>query len=86
MSSVYMAGLWMLCLVPMSVILIVVARMVATVFPGVDESAVSPVYSIIMAIVQPVFDMIIVLTSSVGMAYAVRTVMSEPQRPPRSLR
>jgi hypothetical protein len=86
MSSVYMAGLWMMCLVPITVILIVIARLLMTVFPGVEEGVVSPIYGIIMAIIQPVFEMIIVLTSSVGMAHAVRTVMSEPQRPPRSLR
>lgn len=86
MSSVYMAGLWMLCSVPMIVVLVAIARMVMTVFPGAEATIGSPIYNIIMAIVQPVIEMVIALTSSVGMAYAVRTVMSEPQRPPRSLR
>lgn len=84
MSSIYIAGLWMLCFVPMAVVLVVIARMLMTVFPGVDEATASPIYSILMALVQPAIEMIIALTSSVAMAYAVRSVMSEPQqRPPR---
>ncbi|MGB4107873.1 MAG: hypothetical protein WBK55_08775 [Alphaproteobacteria bacterium] len=86
MTSVYIAGFWMLCFVPMAVLLIAAAKMLMGVFPGPEAGIASPIYSMVMAIVQPVIELVIALTSSVGMAYAVRAIMSEPQRPPRSPR
>ncbi len=84
MTSIYIAGFWMLCFVPMAVLLIATAKMLMGIFPGPEVGVASPVYSMIMAVVQPVIELIIALTSGVGMGYAVRAIMTGPQqRPPR---
>lgn len=82
MTSIYIAGFWMLCFVPMAVLLIATAKMLMGIFPGPEAGVASPVYSMIMAAVQPVIELIISLTSGVGMAHAVKAIMSGPP-PPR---
>ena len=82
MTSVYMAGFWMLCFVPMAVILVGIAKAMMFLFPETSGGGLA-FSNIVMAIVQPVIELIIALTSSVGMAYAVRAIMSDPQHPPR---
>lgn len=83
MVSVYMVGLWMLCVVPPAFLLVSIAEILQFLFPGPNADTRSSVYSIILLVVQPAVELLAALTSSVGMAYAVRMLMSGHKQPPR---
>lgn len=74
MVSVYMMGLWFLCLVPMALALIMMAQFLATIFP-VQGDTVSPLYLYGLAGVQAVLELAVALIAGSAMGYAVLGVM-----------
>ncbi len=74
MSSVYMLGLSILCFVPIATMLIVLAKILAILF-AVKEGSQSLPYIVFLAGAQAAAELAIVVISSVGMAYAFKSLL-----------
>lgn len=79
-SSFYMIGLWILCVTPPGLTLIFLSEGLAQVIPGARGEPPSVIYLQIMAIMSAFADYAISLVSSIGMAYAVRSVFNDENR------
>ena len=78
--SLYMLALWMLCFVPIALILLLVSNLLAGLFPP-DGDVPARLYLYGMAIGQAVIEMTITLVSSIAMAHAVAQIMTgKPQQ------
>ena len=75
-SSLYILALWMMCSIPLFVILIGVARVFLLVFPDISPGVSSPVYTVIMTPMRAAFELGIAMSCALGMAYGLRSMMS----------
>ena len=74
MTSIYMIGLWLLCFVPLALVLILASEILSSLFPGIDSDTPSAAYTYLMLCVQVMMEAAVMIISSVGMAYAVREI------------
>jgi hypothetical protein len=76
MLSFYMISLWLLCFIPMVLLLLVVSEVFLGVFPMISETQHSSGFTYAMVFVQSISEILIAVVSSVAMAYAVQSIMS----------
>lgn len=80
-SSLYMLGLWVMCFVPIGLGLIAVSELISGLFPttatGDDLPALKKYLS---GIFQAAFDYVMVLVSSLGMAYAISSIFNDEDK------
>lgn len=75
-TSFYMIGAWLLCFVPMAFALIVLAGFLHAIIPD-PEGAFSGVYFGFISILQAAFELVILLVSSIAIAYGVSDMMGQ---------
>ena len=70
--SVYMVAIWLLCFVPLSIILIVSAEMLAT---SGEDGGITPVtpQNFVLVGIQSFVDLLVIMISSVAMAKAINS-------------
>ncbi len=73
-TSFYMMGTWLLCFAPMVFVLLVLSGLMREIFPDVGDEF-SGLYVGAMSVVQSIVELIILLVSSVAMAYGVSQMM-----------
>lgn len=73
MSSIYLIALWILCSIPVSAVLLGVARLLMAAFPGVDGQG-SMVYTVLLAPLRAAAELGIAGVTGVAMAHALRTM------------
>ncbi|MGB4057825.1 MAG: hypothetical protein WBK77_07050 [Alphaproteobacteria bacterium] len=73
-TSFYLLALWLMCFVPMMVVLVAAAKLLGVVFPGAEAGDRSPIFIILMAGVQSGVELVVSLVSAVAMAQAIRSV------------
>ncbi len=81
-SSLYMLGLWVLCFVPLGLLLIMASEIASAPFtaPTGDVDAIPTLQKYILTFVHGGFDYIMVLISSLGMAYGVASMFNKQDK------
>lgn len=80
-TSVYMAGLWVLCFIPVAVMLIMASKILITIFPGADGQQ-SIIYTFSIAALQAFTELAIAVISTVAMGYAFQSILQGKNKPP----
>ena len=73
-TSFYMMGTWLLCFAPLALLLVVIAGLLQGAFPDAGDVR-SPVYMGLMIIVQAALELVILLVTSVALAYGISDMM-----------
>ena len=77
--SLYLIGAWLLCFVPLALLLIMVSKVLSGIFPGVgDESSLMFIYS--LTIVQAALELIVASISSVAIAHGIKSIYDGTNR------
>lgn len=79
-SSFYMIGVWLLCLMPMGLVLLLASGVLASIFPQAEGMPATFAYKNAMTILQAFLDFMISLIASLAMAYGIHSVMSRDNR------
>lgn len=72
-TSVYMIAAWLLCFVPLALLLLGVSEMVSSAFPGQGEEP-STAYTYIILVFQALLEMWVAVVSSIAMAYGIQSI------------
>ncbi len=80
-TSFYMLGVWILCFVPVALIILFMAEILGTAFPG-DGENLSTIYKYGLASIQALAEVVIALVSSVSMAYGIRSIIEGTNKSP----
>ncbi len=73
-TSVYMLGTWLICFLPVLLVLMVCSEILVYVAPGTLEDP-SAVFRFFMTGAQVFIELVIAIVSSVGMAYGIRSIL-----------
>jgi hypothetical protein len=78
-GSYYIIGMWIMCFVPMAIALIVFSQIVSIPFDA-DGEELSQMHKYTLSFLQGVFDYMMVLVSSLGMAYGVASMFNKEDK------
>lgn len=73
MASVHMAGLWLLCFVPLATLLRMTSEMLFSVFPPVGEQVASMPHRYGLDVFGSLLEIVLVVVTTAAMAYAVQS-------------
>lgn len=82
-SSFYMIGVWLMCLMPLGLGLLLASGLLGVIFPQTEGMPATFAYKNAMIIVQAFLDFMISLIASLAMAYGIHSVMSGENRTAR---
>lgn len=74
--SFNMLALWVLCLLPASVVVLFAAQILSVVFPGPAEGVHSVPFSLFLGVLQAVIETVVVVVANVSMAFGFREALS----------
>lgn len=80
MLSFYMISLWLICFIPMVLMLLIVSEVMLTLFPMISDTEHSAAFTYAMVFVQSGIEILVSIIASVAMAFAVQSIMS-PGKP-----
>lgn len=80
-ASFPMIGTWIICFAPIGVALVIVSQILAVVLGVEGTGERNLIYMNISGLVQVFLDFVMSLVSSLGMAYAFRTVLEGGKKP-----
>jgi len=75
-SSFYMLGVWVLCFVPLVLVMILASEVLALFMIGIGVEGKSVVFNAGLAVIQAFMDYSIALVSSLGIAYGIYSVLN----------
>ena len=78
-SSLYMIGLWIMCMVPVGFFMVICIELLAMIFPPIGDEK-SMVLKLGIAFVQAIADYGLALVSSIGMAYGIHSVFNNENK------
>lgn len=73
--SFNMLGLWILCMMPASVIVLLLAQIITGVFPGPAENTLSIPSAVLLAVIQAVVETAVAVAANVSMAFGLREAL-----------
>ena len=79
-SSLYIIGLWVMCLVPALFVLLMGSKILMIIFPGSTPDGASLFYMQAFAAWQAFIEMVIAVVSSVAMAYGIQEMMGRSKK------
>jgi hypothetical protein len=78
-GSYYLIGLWLICFVPLAIALIICSQIVSIPF-GTGAEELSAGHKYVLSFLQGIFDYVMILVSSLGMAYGVASMFNKEDK------